>query len=146
MVENAERLISAISVDPLVVANKLLEARLVPPKLIRTMLLSSKDGYDKATELVMQVMKAVESTPEKFDVFLSILSDFLWLHDLVESVHTQYEANKQNAQREKKEVSYMGRCEGRVSYRIWGWGGGGGGGGRNHLMPPTYQETAPITS
>ena len=111
MVEHAERIISGISVDPLVVANKLLEARLVPPKLISTMLLSSKDGYDKATELVMQVMKAVESTPEKFDVFLSILSNFLWLDDLVESVHTQYETNKQNAPQEKKEVSYVGWWE-----------------------------------
>ena len=61
MVEHAERLISGISVDPLVVASKLLEARLA--KLISTMLLPSKDGYDKATELVMQVMEAVRALP-----------------------------------------------------------------------------------
>lgn len=53
------------------------------------MLLQKTDTYDRATELV-HVEKIV---PEKF-VLVSILSEFQWLHDLVESVHQQYEANK----------------------------------------------------
>ena len=95
MVKCFDMLISGVSVDPLVVANKLVEAGLVPPKLVSTMLLPSRDSYDKATELVLQVTKVVKSSPEKFEVFMSILNNFMWLDDLVESVYKQYEANKQ---------------------------------------------------
>lgn len=94
LVEYAEKLASGISADPLVVANKLLEARLAPPKLVRTMLLQSIDNYDKATKLVLEAVTIVESYPEKFRAFMNVLSDFLWLRDLVESVQKQYETNK----------------------------------------------------
>ena len=98
MLKCFDTLIGRISTDPLVVANKLVEAGLVPPKLVGTMLLPHRDNYDKAAELVLQVTNMVESTPEKFEVFISILSNFLWLDDLVESVYKQYEANKQTFQ------------------------------------------------
>ena len=38
-------------------------------------------------------MKVVESSPEKFEVFISILSAFPWLQHLVESICKQHEAN-----------------------------------------------------
>ena len=87
MLKCFDTLIARISTDPLVVANKLVEAGLVPPKLVGTMLLPSRDSYEKAAELVLQVTNVVESSPEKFEVFMSILSNFLWLDDLVESLY-----------------------------------------------------------
>ena len=96
LVQCTEKLANGISQDPLYVANKLLEAGLVPPTLVSKMLLPSGENYCKATELVLQVMKVVEGSPQKFDVFMKILKDCYWLNDLVETVCGQYEIVKKD--------------------------------------------------
>ena len=94
LVQCTEKLARGISQDPLVIANKLLEVGLVPPKLVRNMLLSSKTDYEKATELVMQLIKVIEGFSEKFDIFIKILKEFYWLNDVVEEVCKRYQINK----------------------------------------------------
>ena len=95
LVQCTEKLAIGISQDPLVVATKLLEAGLVPPKLIATILLPNKCDFEKAIDLLicMQVMKIVEGFPQKFEVFMKILKDCCWLNDLVRK---QYEVAKKN--------------------------------------------------
>ena len=69
MVQCADALSGGLSADILKVSNKLFEVGMVPPKLVRTMQLPSRDDYDKATELVQQVTTVVENCPEKFGNF-----------------------------------------------------------------------------
>ena len=80
-----DKLATGISIDPISLANKLLEKGLTSQRLVREMLNSSKDKYDKATKLVMEVINIVENSPEKFEVFMNALSsDLLCLGDLVD--------------------------------------------------------------
>ena len=88
-----DTLATGISIDPVIHANKLLEKGLTSRRLVREMLNPSKDKYDKATELVMEVMNIVENSPEKFQVFMDILREFMYLEDVVKLVHSQYEEN-----------------------------------------------------
>ena len=96
MVQCADALSGGLSADLLKVSNKLFEVEMVPPKLVQTMQLPSRDDYDKATELVQQVTTVVENCPEKFNVFMGILAEFQWLSYLVEVVQEQYEINQKN--------------------------------------------------
>ena len=96
LVQCTEKLARGISQDPLVVATKLLEVGLVPPKLIATMLLPNKCDFKKAIDLLMQVMKIVQGFPQKFQGFMKILKDCCWLNDLVRMVSEQYEVAKKN--------------------------------------------------
>ena len=96
LVQCTEKLARGISQDPLSMANKLLEAGLVPPTLVSKMLLPSGENYSKATELVLQVIKVVAGFPQKFHVFMKILKDCYWLNDLAETVCGQYEVTKKD--------------------------------------------------
>ena len=94
MVECFEALVLGISQDPQTVANKLLSVGLAPPNLVDRTLLQPRENYDKATEIVLQVMKKVEGSSGTLEVFMSILADIPSLHDLVGSLHEKYERNK----------------------------------------------------
>ena len=93
-----DKLATGISIDPLLLSNKLLAEELISPRLVRQMLDSSKGKYDKATELVMEVINIVENSPEKFEVFMNALSEeLLCLGDLVNQVRRKYEDNQAKA-------------------------------------------------
>ena len=69
LVQCTEKLARGISQDPLVVATKLLEVGLVPPKLIATMLLPNKCDFKKAIDLLMQVMIDCSGFPSEVPRF-----------------------------------------------------------------------------
>ena len=86
---------TGISIDPVSLANKLLEKGLTSQRLVEEMVSTSKGKYDKATELVVGVINIVKNSPGKFQVFMDILNEFMYLEDLVKLVHSQYEANQE---------------------------------------------------
>lgn len=102
LLQCADRLIGVVSVNPLPVARKLLEAGLVTQDLIDAILLSKSD-HEKATELVLQVIKIIKNSPEKFEVLMKILETFPWMSGLVGSMKWQCGANK-NTQGAAKKV------------------------------------------
>ena len=89
-----DKLAIGMSMDPLTLANKLLAKGLTSQRLEREILNQDKDNYNKATALVSEVMIIVENSPEKFEVFMDVLNEFMCWDDLVKLVREQYESNK----------------------------------------------------
>ena len=58
-----DKLATGISIDPVSLANKLLEKGLTSQRLVEEMVSTSKGKYDKATELVVGVINIVKNYP-----------------------------------------------------------------------------------
>lgn len=95
------KLAKGMSADLTFFANKLFEKRLIPQRSVREALNPTKDKYDKATELVMQVINIVENSPDKFEVFMNVLGELSCLDDLVKLLNNLYEFEV-NQEKERK--------------------------------------------
>lgn len=74
-------LISEISADALSISARLLAKGLIPEALHRS---------PKANELVQHVTSKVKLNQENYEVFISILSEFPWLGDIVKLIRDTY--------------------------------------------------------
>lgn len=93
------KLVSAITVDPLQVSTKLLERGVVSQELVESMLDKKRDNFEKATELVLQVTNKVQSLPTTFETFVGVLSEYLWMDDVVELLRQRYNENKEHEEK-----------------------------------------------
>ncbi len=94
LVQCTGKLSNGISRDPVKVAQKLFELFLVSQAQVTKSLSQSKDEHTKASVLVNEITRSVGEFPERFETFLNILSECLWLQDEVKHVRRQYEENK----------------------------------------------------
>ena len=82
LVANNDKMISEISADPLTVTSKLMAKGLIPPVSLSSAHLQAKEKELKASELVEQICKKVNTFPEKFELFVEVLNELMWLQDL----------------------------------------------------------------
>ena len=81
-------LTSEISADPASISTKLLAEGLIPPPPLYS--------SPKASELVQQVTNGVKNFPNRYETFMSILSDFTWLQDVSQLIREKYNDLKED--------------------------------------------------
>ena len=84
-------LTSEISADPASISTKLLAKGLIPPPPLYS--------SPKASELVQQVINGVKTFPNRYETFMSILSEFNWLQDVMQMIHEKYDGLKEDEEK-----------------------------------------------
>ena len=85
-------LITALSNDPLGVAEILLSKELICEEVHSEMLIDSYIPRKKAAILVKAVRNTIKIAPDKFQVFLEILSEVVCAKEVVERLHSTYQS------------------------------------------------------
>ena len=88
-----DKLITALSADPLGIAGVLVTKGFIPEHTEAQMRLISSTPREKATILVTTIRQRIEIAPKRFHEFLSILSEQAWTKDIMEVLqsHTGHE-------------------------------------------------------
>ena len=84
-------LTTALSNEPLGVANTLLSEGLISSEVYSKVLVSTYSAAEKAAIMIDSVRKVVEITPSKFTEFLDILSKVTCAKEVVESLRSIYQ-------------------------------------------------------
>ena len=93
MLRYNDMLITALSADPLGIAEILVTKGFIPEHTEAQMRLISSTAREKATTLVTTIRQRIEIAPKRFHEFLSILSEQAWTKDIMEVLqsHTGHE-------------------------------------------------------
>ena len=93
MLRYNDMLITALSADPLGIAEILVTKGFVPEHTEAQMRLISSTPREKATTLVTTIRQRIKIAPKRFHEFLSILSEQAWTKDIMEVLqsHTGHE-------------------------------------------------------
>ena len=83
MLRHENKLITALSADPLGIAGILLAKELIPEHT-KTQMRQCSTAREKATILVTAVRQRIEIAPKRFHEFLDILSEQAWTKDILE--------------------------------------------------------------
>ena len=92
MLRYNDKLITALSADPLGIAGILLAKGLIPEH-IEAQTQQCSTPCEKVTILVMTIIQRIKIAPKRFHEFLSILSEQAWTKDIMEVLqsHTGHE-------------------------------------------------------
>ena len=106
MTDCNDKLVIALSGDPLGTATVLLAKRFIDENIEARMLLPSLTGRDKAVELVSAVRNTIKNTPERFHEFVDILNQTPSNKDIVKILLTTY-ASKSSKNYKTDHVIFM---------------------------------------
>ena len=99
LVKCNEKLVIALSGDPLGVANALLPSGFIRERTLDQMQLQSKTPKEKATVLVADIKATVQLTPQRFHEFIDILNASPSNSDIVKILKTTYASKPPGASR-----------------------------------------------
>ena len=85
-------LTTALSNEPLGVANTLLSEELISSEVYSKVLVPTYSATEKAAIMIESARKVVEITPSKFTELLEILSEATCAKEIVESLRTTYQS------------------------------------------------------
>ena len=94
MVECHVKLTSALASDLLNISGQLLARRIISGETQEKMLLSSITAMEKASFLVGAIRSAAESSPQKFQDFIEVLSREQMTEDVAKMLASSYESHQ----------------------------------------------------
>ena len=86
-----DKLVAAISADPLGIAGTLLAKSFIPPHVEERMRLADKTDRDKATILVEAIRDKIKIAPKRIDELIRILSEQEWTKDIKKILQSVYQ-------------------------------------------------------